>query len=293
MSRATTAALIAALALGVSACGAESQPADSASAPASAEATPGSDTASQPAAVQGEPELATVALSDSISHVHGLVVGADGSLFAGTHSGVRIIGLDGAVAAVGPQDDLMGMTGRPGTDELLSSGHPGPGSAFPNPVGLIRSGDGGRTWESVSLAGQIDFHALATTGDYIVGFDGVSGIITSTDGGVTWQQGASLGAYALAAVGDDVWATTPDGLQRSEDRGASFAPVPGAPMLRLLSAGTDGSLWGLAADGTAWFSADGVEWSRHLALPEVQAIAALDGSTAYAVNQTTLVVLTR
>ena len=293
MIRSTTFALVAVLALGASACGSDGVPADTTGTPATAEATPSANTASEPAAVPGEPELATVGLSDSISHVHGLVVGADGSLFAGTHSGVRIIGLDGSVTAVGPRDDLMGMTGRPGTDELISSGHPGPGSSLPNPVGLIRSGDGGRTWESVSLAGKIDFHALAATGEYIVGFDGATGIITSTDGGLAWEQGAPLGAYALAAVGDEVWATTPDGLQHSDDRGATFDPVPGAPTLRLLSAGTDGSLWGVAADGVAWSSADGMAWNQHLALPEVEAIAGLDASTAYAVNQTTLVILTR
>lgn len=71
-------------------------------------------------------------------------------------------------------------------------------------MGLIRSDDGGATGESVSLAVQIDFHALALTDDCIVGFDGVTGIVTSSDGGATWQQGAPMAALSLAAVGEEV-----------------------------------------------------------------------------------------
>ena len=235
--------------------------------------------------------MQTVALNGAISHVHGLVVDAEGSVRAGTHDGVRAIGTDGTVTAVGPQDDLMGMTGLPGTMRLVSSGHPGPGSPLPNPVGLIRSDDGGATWESVSLAGQIDFHALAVTEEMIVGFDGVTGLVTSTDGGATWQQGAPMAALSLAAVGDEVWATTPDGVMHSTDRGASFTPVDGAPLLWQVSAGTDGSLWGVDVDGMAWRSTDGQEWTQHQKLPTVEAIAALDHTTAYALNDTDLLIL--
>jgi hypothetical protein len=108
---------------------------------------------------------------------------------------------------------MPGRRGRAGASAAgcarWTTGHPGPGSPLPNPVGLIRSDEGGATWESVSLAGQIDFHALALTDDYIVGFDGVTGLVTSTDRGATWQQGAPMAAVSLAAVGDEVWATTP------------------------------------------------------------------------------------
>ena len=287
---------VATVALVVSACG-TSEPATSAG-PAtgtptpSAPATPDPTLEPTPAPEPVEPSVQTVALTEPISHVHGLVVDADGSVRAGTHDGVRVIDTDGTVTAVGPEDDLMGMTGLPGTMRLVSSGHPGPGSPLPNPVGLIRSDDGGATWESVSLAGQIDFHALALTDDYIVGFDGVTGLVTSTDGGATWQQGAPMAAVSLAAGGDDVMATTPHGVMHSTDRGATFDPLDDAPLLWQVSAGTDGSLWGVDTDGLAWRSTNGQQWTQHTKLPAVEAIAALDYTTAYALNGSDLILLT-
>lgn len=296
MNRPALAALMTTVALVVTACG-TSEPATSA-APATGTPTPSApptpDPTPEPTATPepAEPSVQTVALNEAISHVHGLVVDADGSVRAGTHDGVRVIDTDGTVTAVGPQDDLMGMTGLPGTMRLISSGHPGPGSPLPNPVGLIRSDDGGATWESVSLAGQIDFHALALTDDYIVGFDGFTGLVTSTDRGATWQQGASMAAVSLAAVGDEVWATTPDGVMHSTDRGATFTPLDGAPLLWQVSAGTDGSLWGVDVDGLAWRSTDGQAWTQHKKLPTVEGIAALDHTTAYALNPSSLLILT-
>jgi hypothetical protein len=296
MNRPAVAALMTTVALVVTACG-TSEPATSA-APATGTPTPSApptpDPTPEPTATPepAEPMVQSVALNEAISHVHGLLVDADGSVRAGTHDGVRVIDTDGTVTAVGPQDDLMGMTGLPGTMRLISSGHPGPGSPLPNPVGLIRSNDGGATWESVSLAGQIDFHALALTDDYIVGFDGVTGIVTSTDGGATWQQGAPMAALSLAAVGDEVWATTPDGVMHSTDRGVSFTPLDGAPLLWQVSAGTDGSLWGVDTDRLAWRSTNGQTWTQHKKLPTVEAIAALDHTTAYALNESALLILT-
>ncbi len=297
MTRHSLAAMAATVALVLTACGA-SEPtvgaAPSTTTPTTdaAQSTPGPATASTPVPEPAEPSVQTVSLSEPISHVHGLVADADGSVRAGTHEGVRIIDLDGTVGAVGPQDDLMGMTGLPGTMRLISSGHPGAGSTLPNPVGLIRSDDGGETWESVSLAGQTDFHALTVTDDMIVGFDGVTGIVTSTDGGATWQQGATLAAASLAAVGDEVWAATPDGVMHSTDRGETFTALDNAPLLWQISAGTDGSLWGIDVDGLAWRSTDGRQWTEHQQLPDIETIAALDHTTAYAINDTTLIILT-
>ena len=77
-------------------------------------------------------------LSESVEHVHGLVATGPGKVIAGTHAGAMLVSQDGSVSAQGDQrDDLMGMTGEAGTDTLASSGHPGAGSQFPNPVGLI------------------------------------------------------------------------------------------------------------------------------------------------------------
>ena len=255
-------------------------------------AQPSGSSTGQASSQPAEPTLEQVRLSTPIPHIHGAVVDADGSVRAGTHEGIRVITRSGQVRAVGPQDDLMGMTGEPGTARLISSGHPGPGSRFPNPVGLIHSEDGGETWTSASLAGEIDFHALATSGDFIVGFDGVSGLVTSQDRGKTWSKAASMAAMSLAVVGDQVWATTPEGLRHSVDQAATFTALADAPLLWQVAAGRDGSLWGVDVNGIAWRSRDGQTWSKHVQLPDVHAIAVADYTTAYAVSDSTLITLT-
>lgn len=244
-----------------------------------------------PADTVSQPAVQRIPLGEPITHVHGLMVDEAGSLRAGTHEGVRVITTDGKVDAVGPQDDLMGMTGEPQTMRMVSSGHPGRSSTLPNPLGLIRSDDGGRTWDTLSLTGEIDFHALAMTGDFVVGFDGITGLITSEDGGKSWDQAAALAPASLAVVGDEVWATTQEGLQHSTDRAKTFSTLDDAPLLWQVTAGTDGALWGVDADSVAWRSKDGASWEQHEKLPQIQAIAAVNYDTAYAINQTELVAL--
>lgn len=295
MTRLSAVAAAVTVALLLSACAATAD--DTASPAAAATTTAAPSTPSpQPSPTPDEPAAAPAVqqmpLSEPIEHVHGLVVDHTGAVRAGTHDGVRVIDPDGSVSAVGPRDDLMGMTGQPGTSRLVSSGHPGPASALPNPVGLISSDDGGATWQSRSLAGEVDFHALATTGEVIVGFDGVTGLLVSTDTGQTWQPGAPMAALSLAIIGDQVWATTPEGLMHSTDQAATFTPLDGAPLLWQIAAGTDSSLWGIDVDGMAWRSRDGLTWRKHQPVPPVEALATLDYTRAYAVNQTTLVALT-
>lgn len=234
-----------------------------------------------------------VQLADEIDHAHGLVVTVDGSLLVGTHTGIVKVGSDGSTAKVGRvDDDLMGMTGVPGTGRLITSGHPGQDTRMPNPLGLMSSQDGGLTWTPLSLAGEVDFHALATDGDVITGFDGMRGIRISSDGGKTWTEGAAVAAAALAMTPGAVWATTEDGLQRSTDGGRTFSVVKGAPVLRLLAAGSDHSLWGVDLEGYAWRSKDGTAWERRAAVGQVDAIAVDDHTTAYALTAKQLHLLT-
>jgi hypothetical protein len=186
----------------------------------------------------------------------------------------------------------MGMTGVPGTDTLASSGHPGVGSDFPNPVGLILSDDGGLTWSAASLTGQVDFHALATDGTVVVGYGGGTGVLVSTDGGQSFTTGAAIAPVALAITPAGVWATTTDGVQHSVDGGQSFTVVETAPLLVHVAAGSDGSLWGVDTEGVAWRSPDGATWARRATVGPVEALAVSDHTTAYAMTATSLHVLT-
>lgn len=264
---------------------APSTPASSAE-PTAASASPSAPTA--PAALGIE----AVSLSEEIAHVHGLVATDADTVVAGTHSGTRTVTRDGAVAAAGAdQHDLMGMTGEAGTQRMASSGHPGPGSPLPNPVGLISSDDGGATWSPVSLQGQVDFHALAVDGSAAIGYGGGPGLLVSSDGGATWKDGARIQPAALAYSGDRIIATTESGLQVSTDGGSSFDP-PYAPLLVLISAGTDGSMLGLDAASVVWSSTDdGESWVSVGPAVGAQAVAAFADGGGYAIGPTTLFVI--
>jgi hypothetical protein len=54
----------------------------------------------------------------------------------------------------------MGFTAGKGSGVFCASGHPGEGADLPTPLGLIKSVDGGKTWEQLARQGESDFHAL-------------------------------------------------------------------------------------------------------------------------------------
>lgn len=162
------------------------------------------------------PSVPTVQLIPELHHLHGLHINAQGTVLAGTHTGLFAIEFSGNTERVGDSDDdLMGLTGVPGTDTIRLLRAPRKSSSAPNPLGLRTSTDGGRNWTAKSLIGEVDFHALTTDGELLVGFDGGSGLITSTDGGTTWASGAALPATSLAITDTGVWAVTAHGRQRS------------------------------------------------------------------------------
>lgn len=177
---------------------------------------------------------------ERLTDVHGLEAPAwaDGDVFVSTHSGLVRIAANGGWYEVGDlRHDLMGFRAHP-TDAavLYGSGHPDLRSGLKNPVGFVRSADAGVSWESVALAGQAEFHALAvqaTNGDVLYGFgvDSAPGLYRTVDGGATW---ARVRAEALLDAGgatvlevdpfdaDVVYAGTPRGLLRSVDGGGTW-----------------------------------------------------------------------
>lgn len=192
-------------------------------------------------------------------HVHGMSVdpGTDWVLLA-THNGLYDVSASPA-QRIGPVIDLMGYT--PGDDgTLYASGHPGPDTDLPNPVGLIRSTDRGRSWEPVARQGQSDFHALTRTTDSFVGYDGQ--LITSGDG-LQWQPAETqVAPFDLSGTtaSDVVLATTAEGLHRSTDAGTTWTLVDGAP--RLLLTALDGeTAVGVSPEGDVYTSPDaGTTW---------------------------------
>ncbi|MEU2004612.1 F510_1955 family glycosylhydrolase [Rhodococcus sp. NPDC019627] len=233
----------------------------------------------------------TVDFSSELSHLHGLHVGKDGTVLAGTHTGIFAIDTSGSTSRVGgSDDDFMGLTGVPNTDNLFASGHPGPSSFAANPLGLRSSTDGGGSWMDRSLAGQVDFHALSTDGRILVGFDGTDGLLVSTDAGTTWTPGAKLVAAALAINDNGVWAVTPAGLEHSTTAARTFSPVPDAPQLVMI-AGAGDALWGIDVDGYAWRTREGQDWQKRAQVGTVDALTAPNYDTAYAATSQALYTL--
>ncbi|QSZ51371.1 exo-alpha-sialidase [Arthrobacter sp. TS-15] len=210
------------------------------------------------------------------SHVHGLNVNSDTSqVLLATHEGLFDVTKQPA-SKIGGTNDLMGFTaGKDGV--FYASGHPGPGSDMPNPLGLIKSTDGGQTWEKLSRQGESDFHALTTTKSGIIAFDGQ---LRSSPDGKTWDTVAAMFAPAVLAGhpdGDTVLATTTEGIQRSTDSGATWALDKTAPVVQYAAFATPDEAAGVAPDGTTYYSADaGKSWTQKGRIDsEVLAIAAL------------------
>ena len=197
-----------------------------------------------------------------MAHVHGLGID-DGELLAGTHYGAFRVTDDGAVTQVGPTQDFMGFT-VVGPGHYLASGHPGAGQDAPGNLGLIESTDGGRTWDTVSLSGEADFHSLEARHGRVYGHSG--GVLLVSEDKKTWDARARIGLADLAVSPDDpdtVLATTEQGLAASVDGGKRFALVEGAPVLLLVHWTDEGTIVGVDPQGIVHLSLDrGESWDR-------------------------------
>jgi photosystem II stability/assembly factor-like uncharacterized protein len=138
--------------------------------------------------------------------------------------------------------------------------HPGQGQDGPSSLGLIESTDGGQTWDSMSLSGQADFHALEMRHGQVYGYNSMTAQFMVSDNLRTWQTRTQLPMADFTVSPDDpnvVLATTESGLARSTDGGTTFALVERAPPLLLVSWSDDGSIVGLDPDGRLYASGDG------------------------------------
>lgn len=176
----------------------------------------------------------------TITHVHGLAYSPDGGqLMIPSHHGLAVYKNGKWSKALGPQHDYMGFAAT--AKHLYSSGHPAPGSGMVNPFGLIRSRDGGKTWEKLGLEGETDFHLLAASWNasaiYVWNPAPSSrirrpGLHYTVNDGFAWKPAQADGLkgtpHALAVHPADaktVAAATSSGVFVSRDSGERFEPV--------------------------------------------------------------------
>ncbi len=205
-----------------------------------------------------------------LAHVHGLGVNpADGDVYAATHFGLWRVPSDGDVHRVGDTaHDLMGFT-IVGEDHFVASGHPLMTEDLPPLLGLIESTDAGKTWRSVSLLGDVDFHALRAAHGAVWGWSSSDGALLVSEDRQEWDRRSTMTSLLDFAVdpddADHVLAATAEsledaGLQRSTDGGRTWEPADGPPLARLAWDQAD-RLWGAGLDGTLWRSSDaGKTW---------------------------------
>jgi len=124
-------------------------------------------------------------------------------------------------------DNLSAFAAAPNsTNALYASGF----SSTEEPLGFLRSNDGGRTWVRISNGadGEVSFHALAISQSDPKIIYGVSkGLQVSHDGGKTWSKvgGELPGLYSLAVSSMDskrLYAATRGGLMVSQDGGENW-----------------------------------------------------------------------
>ena len=111
-------------------------------------------------------------------------------------------------------------------------------------IGLLRSADGGQTWETRNGSASQSLEALSSfanvmidpsdsnylvTGGRIRGCEAGSasdgGLYTTNDAGATWTQRLSVRVYEIAqyeTVLDTMWAATAEGIYKSIDKGQNW-----------------------------------------------------------------------
>lgn len=180
-----------------------------------------------------------VPFEGELSHVHGMGYPENGdSLYFASHIGLKIYRNGEWFETADNFYDYMGFNA---VDEgFYSSGHPTADSDLPNPLGIQRSTDGGKTLEEIAFQGETDFHAMAA------GYNShdiflynpeknsllETGYYKSTDLGESWKpasaeglEGEVSGLALHPANSKFVAAATSAGVYLSRDGGETFKAI--------------------------------------------------------------------
>ena len=223
-----------------------------------------------------------------LQHIHGLGVAAD-RLFIATHNGLWAAqsGTTKPRPVGTSRQDIMGFS-VVGDERFIGSGHPGPSQTnLPPNLGFIESRDGGRTWKSISLMGEVDFHVLQSAGAQIYGVNSADGsLMASSDGGRKWEKRTPpAGVFGLAIdprSSRHIVASTERGVFASQDAGERWRPL-NTEVGGLLTWPTADQLYLVGGDGTVQVSSDGGRrWQPSGNIGGQPAAFISDGSDLYA-----------
>ncbi len=214
----------------------------------------------------GEPAAIPPAQDPGLVHVHGLALdpASDDALYAATHTGLFHVEGDRIERVGTAVHDLMGFTVA-GPNDFLASGHPDlrverlqvPGK--PPLLGLVQSDDAQR-WDSVSLLGEVDFHALEAAHGLVYGLDSTSGRLLVSGDRQEWETRSQIQLIDFAVSPNDpelIVGTGERGLVRSDDGGRTWDELNADPYVFLSWA--DSGLYAVTPDGRVAVSTDAGE----------------------------------
>ncbi|WP_064092993.1 F510_1955 family glycosylhydrolase [Rossellomorea aquimaris] len=175
-----------------------------------------------------------------IDHIHGIgYPNNKEELYIATHDGLMKYKDSTWYEANSQKHDYMGF--QPYKDGFYSSGHPEGGSDLENPLGLVKSTDGGKSLDKLAFYGETDFHYLGvgyqSKAIYVINQEPNSkletGLYHSMDEGESFQKSdmkgfnsTSIGNIAVHPSNKDMLAiSSKDGVFLSKDSGNSFKKV--------------------------------------------------------------------
>ncbi|EEL29329.1 VPS10, VPS10 domain protein [Bacillus cereus] len=174
--------------------------------------------------------------SGKIEHIHGIgYAGNMSGVSIATHSGIKVYQNGKWLEAKTGLHDYMGFQAT--KNGFFASGHPEPGANLKNPLGLMKSSDGGNTLEKLAFYGESDFHNLAvgynTETIYLYNERPNSklqqGFYFSTNNEQEWKtsklKGLSSAIHSFSVHPDQssvVAVSTKDGVYLSTDYGNTF-----------------------------------------------------------------------
>ncbi|EJS66197.1 MULTISPECIES: F510_1955 family glycosylhydrolase [Bacillus] len=171
-----------------------------------------------------------------IEHIHGIgYAGNMPGVSIATHSGIKVYQNGKWLETKTELHDYMGFQAT--KNGFFASGHPAPGANLKNPLGLMKSSDGGNTLEKLAFYGESDFHNLAvgynTEAIYLYNERPNSklqqGFYFSTNNGQEWKnsklKGLSSTIHSFSVHPDQssvVAVSAKDGVYLSTDYGNTF-----------------------------------------------------------------------